>query len=81
LVGKVNNTYADLQLVTEAQKQLEIEGQWRVRNALTIGKVRTIEAERRDEDLVYASVPMDAEVTIEYQGTTKKIQLEAADDA
>jgi hypothetical protein len=46
-----------------------------------IGKVRTIEAERREHEQTYTPLPEDAEVTFEYRGTDKKVILKPGDDA
>jgi hypothetical protein len=80
-VGKVNNTYTDLHLIREAQVQLEIEGQWKVRPSLVIDKVRTLEAEKIGDGQVCPPLPIDAEVTINYRGSTRKVQLKAGADA
>jgi hypothetical protein len=49
--GKVNVLYSDLRLVREAQAQLEIEGRWKVRSAVTIDDLRRIEAEKETQGL------------------------------
>jgi hypothetical protein len=57
--GKVNRTYSDIQLVEEARIQLGLEGEWRVRHAVTILDVRTIEAERVEVEIERPPLPKD----------------------
>jgi ribonuclease HI len=75
--GKVNRTYSDIQLVEEARIQLGLEGTWQVRHAVTILDVRTIEAERVEEEIERAPLPRDSEVVFDYHGTQKSEALKA----
>jgi hypothetical protein len=79
--GNVNVLYSDHRLVQEAQAQLEIEGKWRVRAAVTVDRVRMIEAEKDLETQVYPKLPEEAEVTFEFRGSVKKVTLPAGADA
>jgi hypothetical protein len=78
--GKVNCLCTADRLVREAQVQLGIEGERRVRSAITLCKVRTIEAEKVEIDQEHEVLPRDAEVTLDYHGTKKTVQLKAGAD-
>jgi hypothetical protein len=80
-VGKINSTYTDIQLVREAQVQLGIEGEWKVRTALTLCHTRTIEAERVEENREYPALPKDSDLVFAYHGTRKTAQLKAGASA
>jgi hypothetical protein len=73
--------YSDHRLIQEAQAQLEIEGKWRVRSAVTVDGVQLIEAEMSLENQVYPPLPEEAEVTFEFRGSVKKVVLPAGAEA
>jgi hypothetical protein len=79
--GKVNVLYSDHRVIQEAQAQLETEGKWRVRSAVTVDGVRTIEAEMKSDDQVFPPLPGEAEVTFEFRGSVKKATLPEGSDA
>jgi hypothetical protein len=75
--GKVNRGYSDVELVREAQTQLGLEGTWQVRHSVTVSDVRTIEAERIEQEIERPALPRDSEVVFDFYGTQKAVALKA----
>jgi hypothetical protein len=75
--GKVNRTYADDQILREAQTQLGIEGTWNVRHSTVDQHVRKIEAERIETVIDKPALPKDSEVVFDFNGTRQTVLLKA----
>jgi hypothetical protein len=75
--GNPDRSFTDIRLVQEAQTQLGLEGTWKVRNAVTILDVRTIEAEREEIPIDRSALPRDSDVVFDYHGTKRTVPLKS----
>jgi hypothetical protein len=75
--GKVNRTYADDQILREAQVQLGIEGTWNVRHFVIVDDTRKIEAERIEVVIDKPALPRASEVVFDFNDTKKTVALKS----